>query len=159
MKSFFDCFTAHSAGADADGIFAELVDQSPLQLWSPGDSIPRHSVRLLIGVAPSSGRDMRLLDVIVEAMGRGPSALPTVDLFNTAHCRQLEDYWRYIPALRESPDTPASGIWFGGQLTWYAHGDAARKQIARMFGSTSEQIVDYVHTWIQNQPCSEGAKR
>ena len=157
MSMFFDFFAASASGAGADRLFRNVVELSPLQLWGPGDPIPQHAVRLLLGVAPSSGHDMRLLDVIVEAMALGPSALPTVDVFNTAHCPRLEDYRRYIPSLREVFHTPVAGIWFGGQLTWLGKGHEARDQIARMFGSNSEQIVDYVLRWTQSRAMPQGA--
>jgi hypothetical protein len=157
MNMFFDCFAAHASGADADRFFASVVEQSPFQQWAPGDPIPRHAVRLLIGVRPSSGYDMRLLDVIVEAMACGPSALPTVDLFDVASCPRPDDCRRYIPALPAIVDTPAAGIWFGGQLTWFGQGPAARDQIARMFGSTSQQIIDYVRRHTQPRTSPQGA--
>ena len=165
MSMFFDLFAAAAAeeGAgdrptSADHRFAAVVEQSPFQLWRPGDPIPQHSVRLLIGVATSSGCDMRLLDVIAEAMGRGPSALPTVDLFNTADCPRPEDGRRYIPTLRDVAQTPVAGVWFGGQLTWRGQGPTARDQIARMFGATPEEIVEYVRQWTQNRTRPEGAR-
>ena len=157
MNLFFNCYAAHASGAGADRLFANVVEQSPFQLWEPGDPIPRHAVRLLIGVAPSSAYDMRLLDVIAEMMARAPSALPTVDLFDTANCPRPEECRRYIPTLREVGPTPVAGIWFGGQLTWYGQGPTARDQIARMFGSTSERIVDYVERWTQARTSPQGA--
>jgi hypothetical protein len=158
MNMFFGCFAARASGAEADRLFADVVERSPFQLWGPGDPIPRHAVRLLIGVAPSSGFDMRLLDVMVEAMACGPSALPTVDVFNTAHCQHLEDFRRYIPSLGEIFHTPVAGIWFGGQLTWFGQGHAARDQIARMFGSTSDRIVEYVQQRTQTRTRTQEAK-
>jgi len=163
---FFNLFAAAAAEGDpgdrptgADHRFAEVVEQSLFQLWRPGDPIPQHAVRLLIGVASSSGCDMRLLDVIAEAMDRGPSALPTVDVFDTADCPRPEDFRRYIPTLRDVAHTPVAGIWFGGQLTWRGQGHTARDQIARMFGATSEQIIEYVRQWSQARTRPEGARR
>jgi hypothetical protein len=155
MTLFFDLFAANPAGG-ADRLFPEVVEKSPFQLWGPGDPIPRHAVRLLIGVATSSGYDMRLLDVIAETMARVPSALPTVDLFNTAHCSRAEDYRRYIPTIHEVSQTPVAGIWFGGQLTWLGQGRAAGAQIARMFGASSERIVEYVQSWTQTRASPQG---
>jgi hypothetical protein len=157
MSLFVDCYAAHPAGVSADRFFADLVQQSPFQLWGPGDPIPRHAVRLLIGVEISSPYDMRLLDLIVEAMARGPSALPTVDVFNTAHCPRPEDYRRYIPTIRDVAQTPVAGIWFGGQLTWLGQGHAAGDQIARMFASTSAKIVEYVQQCASVPMSPQGA--
>lgn len=72
MNLFFDCFAAHADGAGADHLFPSIVERSPFQLWRPGDSIPQHAVRLLIGAAPSSAYDMRLLDIVMEALARAP---------------------------------------------------------------------------------------
>jgi len=165
MSIFFDLFAAAAAEGDAGGRptgadrrFAAAVEQSPFQLWRPGDPIPQHAVRLLIGVATASGCDMRLLDVIAEAMNRGPSALPQVDVFDAADCPRAEDFQRYIPTLRGVSHTPVAGIWFGGQLTWRGQGQSARDQIARMFGASSDQIIEYVRQWTQNRTRPEGAR-
>ncbi len=157
MNLFFDCFAAHADGAGADHLFPSIVERSPFQLWRPGDSIPRHAVRLLIGAAPSSAYDMRLLDIVMEALARAPSAAPAVDVFNTADCQRPEDLRRYIPTLRAASPTPVAGIWFGGQLTWYGQGPTVRDQITRMFGATSEQVVDYVNRWTQTRISPQGA--
>ena len=61
-------------------------------------------------MAPSSTYDMRLLDVVVEALARAPSALPTVDLFDTANCPRPEDVRRYIPTLREVSPTSFANV-------------------------------------------------
>jgi hypothetical protein len=161
---FFDLFAAAAAEGgdrptDVGRRFAAVVEQSAFQLWRPGQPIPRHSVRLLIGVATGSGYDMRLLDVIEERMGRGPSALPQVDVFDVADCPRPEDFQRYIPTLRDVSETPVAGIWFGGQLTWRGQGQPARDQIARMFGAASNQIVEYVRQWTENRTPPEGARR
>ena len=107
MTTFFDLFTLNTVGGGADHAFPEAVENSPLQLWGPGDPIPQHAVRLLIGVATSSASDMRLLDVISEAMARGPSALPIVDVFNTAYCPRRRTTGATSPRCGRSRKAPS----------------------------------------------------
>ena len=150
--TFFDLLAQSSADGGTAGVdrrFYDLVEQSPFELWSPGDPIPQHAVRLLIGVATSSAPDMALLDVIAEAMARGPSAMPAVDVFNTADCPRQESFRKYIPTLRDVADTPVAAIWFGGQLTWRGQGQRAREEIARMFGTSFKRVAEYLQRRTQ----------
>src|SRR5207302_1485655 len=68
-----------------DERFPAAVGASPFQLWSPGDPIPQKGNWLLIGVATWSAYDMKLLDVVSEALRERGPALP-VAVFNVASC-------------------------------------------------------------------------
>jgi hypothetical protein len=160
MTTFFDLFVRHSSDPSvrddpkwADQRFPALVASSPFQLWRPGDPMVfKDNLRLLIGVATWSGYDMRLLDVIAEALGRNPADPPTIDVFNTVDCRSAEDFTRYIPGLHDISQMPVVGFfWRVEQLSTAYHGHAARESIAKIFGSTSAEIVAFVQDWIKGR--------
>jgi len=132
--------------------FVTIVTQSPFRLWSPGDAIPSQGVRILIGVATWSGFDMRLLDVIAEGLARDAANAPVVQVFNTADCRDQQSFTHYIPNMPSVCQTPVAGIWRDGRLEWFEQGYAARDHLARMFGSTSDAIVNFVSTGLGVQP-------
>jgi hypothetical protein len=157
MTAFFELYVRNSSRPDpladpswADREFPSLVASSPFHLWRPGEPVPEQGIRLLIGVATWSGYDMRLLDVIAEATSRRQaSGFPVVEVFNTADCRQPRDFTRYIPKLGSVSQTPVVGVWRDGQLEWSGQGYEARDRAARLFGSGSAEIVEYVRDWIK----------
>ncbi len=156
MTTFFDLFVSHSSRPEfrddpawADRRFPALVASSPFRLWRPGDPIAAQGSRFLIGVATWSGYDMRLLDVIAEALHQDLHDPPILDVFNTADCRQQQDFHRYIDRLSEIHHTPVAGLWHDGRLDWSGQGYEAREFIAGMFGATSAEIVAFVQDWIK----------
>jgi hypothetical protein len=163
MTTFFDLFVRHSSDPAvrddptwADRQFPKLVAASPLHLWRSGDPIIfKDNVRTLIGVATWSGYDMRLLDVIAEALPRQADPL-LVDVFNTADCQRAEDFARYIPELQEVSQTPVVGFfWQKEQFSTFSQGHAAREWIAKIFGSTSAEIVAFVQDWIKGRTMAQ----
>jgi hypothetical protein len=164
MTVFFDLFTRHSSDPTvrddptwADQRFAELVASSPFHLWRPGDPIIfKDNVRLLIGVATWSGYDMRLLDVIAEALRRNLTDLSTIDVFNTVDCQSADDFTRYIPGLRDIAQTPVVGFfWRDEQFSTSYQGHAARESVAKVFGSTSAEIVAFVQDWVKGRALAQ----
>jgi hypothetical protein len=152
MNSFFNLFLqdpgqpSHDARqAIAERAFCERLQDSPFHLWQPGDAVPQKGTRILLGVAPWSGYDMRLLDVISESIRKG-IALPDlrVDVFDTTHCTENADFRKYIPKLRRVFHTPVIGIWRDGHLHEVKEGYEARDMAAGLFGSTSAEIVAFV---------------
>ena len=164
MTSFFDLFVRHSSDPSvrdyptwADQRFPELVASSSFHLWRPGDPIIfKDNVRLLVGVATWSGYDMRLLDVIAEAIRRKSVVPPVVDVFNTVGCQRAEDFARYIPGLHEISQTPVAGFfWQEEQFSTSYQGHAARQTVAKIFGSTSAEIVAFVEDWIKGRTLAQ----
>jgi len=140
----------------ADRKFPELVSSSPLHLWQPGDPSFEHDVHCLIGVATWSGYDMRLLDVIAEALHQNPVDLPKVYVFNTADCQHGADFARYIPGLHEVAQTPVVGFFRRDeQFSKFLQGHAARESVANLFGSTSAEIVAFVQDWIKGRALAQ----
>jgi hypothetical protein len=157
MSTFFDLFLKSSFRplpetdpAWADLELESLLGSRGLRLWRPGDPIVERGVRLLVGVAPWSGYDMRLLDVIAEAIETsGQPKYPVVDVFNTADCKQQQDFRQYVPRLRQVSQTPVVGLWRDGRLTEAKQGYEARDLVARLFRSDSAAIVEYVQDQIK----------
>lgn len=158
MTTFFDLFVRHSSDPTvrddptwADQQFPAVVAASPFHLWRPDDPIIfKDNVRTLIGVATWSGYDMRLLDVIAEAVHRKPVDPPVVDVFNTADCQHTEDFARYLPGLDEVSQTPVVGFfWQEEQFSTLYQGHAARKTMAQLFGFAESEIEVFVQEWIK----------
>jgi hypothetical protein len=125
-------------------LFPATVAASRLRLWSPGDPIPDTGTRILIGTATWSGYDMRLLDVIDEALGHMNGRAPVVEVFNAGSLTRQEAFDDYIPSIGEVLQMPVVGVWQDGRLVEQASGYAARELVARMFGSTSDEIVEFI---------------
>ncbi len=158
MTTFFDLFVGHSSAPAvqddptwADRRFPDLVAASPFHLWQPGDPIPEHDGRYLIGVATWSGYDMRLLDVIAEALRQDSIDPPAIEVFNTADCPHQQDFDRYISGIGIVLHTPVVGFWNNGQLACFEQGHAAREFLAGIFGFRSTEIVAFVQDWIKAQ--------
>lgn len=159
MTDFFDLFVNHSSQPEfrddptwADRRFPEVVAASPFHLWRPGDPIHEQDVRYLIGVATWSGYDMRLLDVIAEALAVHPNGSPPViDVFNTADCQRPQDFDRYISGIGAVLHTPVVGFWHNGELACFEQGHAAREFLAGIFDFHSADIITFVQNWIKAQ--------
>lgn len=158
MTTFFDLFVGHSSRSEfrddpawADRQFPAVVASSPLRLWRPGDPITTRDNRYLIGAATWCGYDMRLLDVIVEALVANPINPPIVEVFNTADCPRPQDFDRYISGLGAVLHTPVVGFWHNGQQACSAQGHMAREFLAGIFGFRSAEIVAFVQDWIKAQ--------
>jgi hypothetical protein len=157
MSRFFDLFLEHAKRplpetdpGWADRQFESLAATTPVRLWRPGDSIPSEGSRLLLGLAPWSGYDMRLLDVMLDAIeSRRPSSVPVVDVFNVAECRQQLDFRKFIPKLRLVTQTPVVGLWREGRLVEVKQGYEARDFVSRLFGADPASIVEYVQDRIK----------
>jgi hypothetical protein len=158
MTPFYDLFLSHRnlmPGEQQRAVeqeFPAVVARTGLRWWSPDSGIPASGTRLVIGVATWSGYDMRLLDIIAEAMSRRqPSGVPVVEVFNTADCREPRDFARYVPMRRSVSQTPVVGVWRDGQLEWSGQGYEARDRAARLFGSGAAEIGEYVRDWLKSR--------
>jgi hypothetical protein len=157
MNSFFDLFTVCSRPEKwmdpgwADRLFPDVARASPMRLWRPGDPISPKGTRLLVGIATWCGYDMRLLDVMAEAMGCDSGQKHLVELFNTADCRASGDFKEYVPGLHDVLQTPVVGCWQDGNPVWTAQGYQARDRVAHMFNTSSDEIVAYVDNWIKSR--------
>jgi hypothetical protein len=128
---------------EPDRLFPAAVAASHLHLWKPGDPIPDRGTRILIGAATWSGYEMHLLDVIDDALTTMSGGAPRVDVFNAGALTSPEAFAQYTPGL-DWFQTPVVGVWRDGRLVERKSGYDATEFVARMFGSSAGEIVDYV---------------
>jgi hypothetical protein len=149
MTRFFDVFADDDDDESGNGVdpghaFEVAVAHSRLRLWKPSDPIADRGIRVLVGTATWSGYDMRLLDVIDEALARMGTDAPLIEVFDASYLPSQEAYRDYIPGLPMVFHTPVAGVWHDGVLRERAEGYDARELVARMFGSSSDEIVEFV---------------
>lgn len=158
MTTFFDLFADQSTperGYDPrekDRRFPEVIAGSPFRLWRPGDPIPMRGNRLLIGVATWCGYDMRLLDVMAEALSHKQIDSPIVEVFNLDDLPQKE-LDRYIKGLGSIflHHPPVAGFWRDSRLDWFGQGHEAYGFVARLFDFSSDEIGAFVQEWIKTR--------
>jgi hypothetical protein len=109
--------------------FPLLVDKSRFKLWAPGQLIASQGTRLLIGVATYSGADLKLLDLLGEALERNGQEAPSINVFDTLDCTTHDDFDKYIPGMGKVFQTPVVGVWRNGALNEKASGKSARDLI------------------------------
>lgn len=162
MTPFSDLFRSHlelppgEQQHRVEGEFPALVAQGFLHWWSPGDRIAAAKKRLLIGVATYSEMDMRLLDLVGNAVAAkncrrmAAMAKPTkpgvlafvqmppeslrVDVFSVLACRTHEDFQKYVPGVGKVYQTPVVGFWEDDRLRESATGARGRALVARVCG-------------------------
>jgi len=140
----------------AGELFPELVRDSRLHYWRPGNPVYSDGLRLLMGLAPSfSLPDLRLADVINESLAKTSDGT-RVDVFNMATDLNapvgLADYY---PLLREHSHLvppvgsvgwrlpqPVLGVWRSGVCEELLDGWKALKRTLELVQSplTPEQF-------------------
>lgn len=128
---------------EADRAFPTLVAKSHLHLARPDEPIPAKGLRILLGIATWSEYDLRLLDVVNDALSESNRPHMTVDVFNIGGL-QSGDFEKLIPGLGPIYQTPIVGIWRDGVLIEKGAGFEGRELATRMFGSNSNEIVEFV---------------
>jgi hypothetical protein len=143
MSRFLDLAHRPHDEADphaADRLLPSIVKISTFQMWNRGDPIPRRGVFVLLGVATWSGYDMQLLDTLQEIMA-GKRRDWTIGIFNAGILTGQEALREYVPDAPFVFHTPVVGVWRDGFLTDRAEGSTARDLVARMFGSSSDDVI------------------
>jgi hypothetical protein len=158
MTTFFDLFAQNARGPESwtdptwlDREFLAALRRHGLAYWRPGDAIASSGERLLLGIAPTSGYDMRLLDVIVEGHRQNNGQKLIVEVFNMWECTSDSEYDRRVPSLGVVFQSPVAGHWIDGRWTRSEQGFYARDWIAKLFGSSSDTITGYVTHWREAQ--------
>jgi hypothetical protein len=98
-----------------------------IRLWRLGEPFSREGRRIFIGVATYSLPEMRALDALIDAASRASTIHGTIDVFDTAACRSLEDLRQLVPGVGPALHTPIVGVWEDGVLKEKASGAEARK--------------------------------
>jgi hypothetical protein len=152
MTRFFEMFADDGDDESGNGVdpgraFKVAVGKSHLRLWKPGDPIADLGLRVLVGTATWSGYDMRLLDVIDQVIPSLGDAAPLVEVFDASYLPSQEAFQEYIPGLPMVFHTPAVGVWRDGVLHERSEGFDARETVARLVGSSSDEIVEFVRNF------------
>lgn len=111
--------------------------------WWPIDAAPVGTGnRLLIGVAVWSAYDLRLLDLIEQAVRDGRGTEVQVGVFDVDRLGSAADFERLIPGIGGVTQTPVVGYWVGGKLREHASGFLARQLVAGLFGFDPNAAVE-----------------
>src|SRR5262249_27284589 len=123
------------------------VAESRLHWWSPGNPVCERGKRLLIGVATYSEYDMRLLDLLDDALGESRCSSIHVDVFDVLDCPTMDDFDRYVPGVGIVLQTPVVGVWENGVLKDKGSGAPAREKL----------VVEPFHLdWVGQRWCWQG---
>jgi hypothetical protein len=134
-----------------DRLFPSLIGASHFQLWSPGDPIPSQGTRILLGVATWSAYDLHLLDVVERALSAQNGEPLRIDVFNAGSLTRTDAFTAFIPEIKSPLQMPVVGIWRDGRLCQWGEGFAAADIVAKMFGSSADDIVKYVTQWREQR--------
>jgi hypothetical protein len=117
----------------------EALSRSRLHSWKLGDDIAPTNRRVLVGVAPYSGYDLKLL----EALNKLPldPISDRIDIFDVLACRTQEDFEKYIPGIGKVYQTPVVGMWEKGRLVQRHSGYNARELLMRLYGISKERLL------------------
>jgi hypothetical protein len=163
MNRFMTLFWSHrelSPGEQQRAIareFPQAVAQGPMVWWSENQPPVRR--RLVIGAATYSRYEMRMLDLVEEALARQnaqrgqaaasvPANLPAealalqrvpppalrVEVFSTLDCLSQSEFEKYVPGIEPVLQTPVVGLWEDGKLRETATGAAGRALVGRVCG-------------------------
>jgi len=112
-------------GKNDSARLVEALSQSRLHYWTLGDDVASTSRRTLIGVAPYSTYDLKLLEALNE-LSLDPIS-ERIDIFDVLACHSQEDFEKYISAIGKVYQTPVVGIWQNGKLVQRDSGHNARQ--------------------------------
>ena len=112
----------------------ERVRQSALAWWPDRAGINGTGSRLVVGVAVWSNYDLRLLDLMNEAVANGAHGRVQVVVFNIDELASAAELQRIFPGIGEVLQTPAVGYWEAGELKETAIGFHARQLVGRLLG-------------------------
>lgn len=114
--------------------FPELVLQSNLHYWRPGDPIKTTGDRCLLGLAASWDlRDLRLADLVEELLRDNRDV--RVDVFNVEDWTSVDQIVQYFPGFRRSHySTPIAGWWQNGAIEQVECGVEAKRLIVKRLG-------------------------
>jgi hypothetical protein len=126
----------------ASRLLPERLMPSPMDWW-PVDATPHGpGNRLLIGVAVWSGYDLRMLDLLEEAIRAGRGSEVLVGVFDIDRVGSLAELERLLPGIGTVPQTPLVGLWSAGAIKEVAQGFQARQLVSRLFGIDPQAIIE-----------------
>lgn len=129
-----------SSDPKASEQLAERVRRSALA-WFPDRSETNGTgIRLVIGVAVWSAYDLRLLDLVNEAVAKRSDL--HVAVFNIDQLASAAELQRIFPSIGEVFQTPAVGYWEAGQLKETASGFAGRQLVGRLLDFDPKLVLE-----------------
>ena len=131
------------ASGDADRLFPAILDRSLIRPWRSEEPILTSGVYVRIGIATWNRYDLRLLDIIAKSIAERNGHPLLVHAFNMAGMTS-DDIAAAIPGCGRVLQTPVVGVWRDGTLRDVSSGQPGRDLVARMFGSSSDEIVKFV---------------
>jgi hypothetical protein len=121
------------------GRLVDALSDSRLNLWQIGDDIAQANRRVLIGVAPYSMYDLKLLDALNE-LPLDPNS-ERVDVFDVLNNKTGQDFERYVPSIGKVYQTPVVGIWKNGHLEDKGSGYTGRELLIKLYGLDRNKIL------------------
>jgi hypothetical protein len=141
MTPFLDLWRASNrpaaAGTSPDSAwFTQRLAQSRrLRAWSAEDWPNGAGLSLVLGVAPWSGYDMALLDLIERAVP--PLPVFVCDLSQFTDPKELR---QIAPGIRHVTQSPVVALWSGSSVLKQASGFEGRKLAAELCGLDPELL-------------------
>jgi hypothetical protein len=129
---FTELFTEYASrvpGEQQEQILAALpvrAKEIGVRVWKPGDPIPSHGRRLLIGVTQWSRDDLEVLDAVCEVV-KGDQ----LDMFILGECKSQAEIEDYVPGVGPVFQSPVVGVWEDGILVDKGSGWEAKQLLAR----------------------------
>ena len=124
---------------------AELPDRvrkSVLTWWPDRSDTNGTGSRLVLGVAVWSNYDLRLLDLMNEAVASGTQPGLSVAVFNLDDVGSPDEFQRIFPGIGEVLQAPAVGYWEAGKLKETATGYFARQLVGRLLNFDPNLVLE-----------------
>jgi hypothetical protein len=119
--------------------FPDVVSQSHLNYWCPGDPIEEKGQRILVGIAPGWDElDIKLLDGLDGALSQERFSDYHIDVFDISTLERMQDLKQYLPDLEKAYHTPLVGLWKNGVFQKSIWGYDGRMFLAELFGFADE---------------------
>lgn len=127
---------------DPQGVLAARVRRSALSWFPDRPETNGTGRRLILGVAVWSMYDLRLLDLVNDAVASGSHPELQVAVFNVDELVSPTELQRIFPGIGEVLQSPAVGYWEAGQLKETATGFHARQLVGRVLGFDPNLVLE-----------------
>lgn len=139
MKKLSDLFEESKELRPADSYdyvrrgLAEALMGSGVLIRSSPIAAPQQANRILIGFAPYSLHDLKLLDAVLEKVLNSKDRKEHIEVFDVLTCQNQEAFNQFIPGIGKVIETPVVGIWENTVLVDKASGTKARNLLIERY--------------------------